>query len=198
MEQPCPEVQADRALVAAALRGELPAIEELAYRLRCVPRIVSAWNVRLGRPLDAHDLEDLAQDVTVVVLRKLGDYAGRAPFEAWVCRICRLELLNGVRRKLRRRVAIDVATDELPAVAGPESDAAIADAELLHGALERVGGVEAEMIRIKHFEGLTFEEIGARLGLSANTAKTRYYRGMVRLESILAARREPHDEGGRA
>ena len=182
------EFRADLVLVAAALRGASPAIEQLVLRLRCVPRILGAWNQRLGRPLDEHDLADLAQDVTVIILQKLDDYAGRAPFEAWIYRICRLELMNGVRRKRRARTRNGAQVEDLAElIAGEDGSAATAgsDAELLHAALERVGGVEAETIRIKHFEGLTFEEIGARLAIPANTAKTRYYRGMVKLEKAL-------------
>ena len=33
-----------------------------------------------------------------------------------------------------------------------------------------------------------------RLGISSNTAKTRYYRGMSRLEAFLRERRKMHDE----
>ena len=65
-----------------------------------------------------------------------------------------------------------------------------------HGALERLGGVEAETIRIKHFEGLTFEAVGVRLGIPTNTAKTRYYRGMLRLEKLLRSAMGRSEPGG--
>ena len=60
----------------------------------------------------------------------------------------------------------------------------LAEAESM---LIRLGGVEAQIIRLKHLESLTFDELGARMGLSANTAKTHYYRGLSRLRSMLAA-----------
>ena len=39
----------------------------------------------------------------------------------------------------------------------------------------------AETVRLKHYGGLTFEEIGERMRCSANTAKTRYYRCLTHL-----------------
>ena len=55
-------------------------------------------------------------------------------------------------------------------------------------ALERLDPVDADVVRLKHFEELTVEEIGGRLGLPTNTAKTKYYRGLGRLHEAL----KPH------
>ena len=41
------------------------------------------------------------------------------------------------------------------------------------------------MVRLKHFEGLTFTQMGELLGLSANTVKSRYYRGICWLRRRL-------------
>jgi len=54
--------------------------------------------------------------------------------------------------------------------------------------LRRIGREEAQVIRLKHFEGRTFIEIGRSLGISPNTAKARYYRGINELRPLL----EPH------
>ena len=43
------------------------------------------------------------------------------------------------------------------------------------------------MIRLKHFQELTFEEISSRLSIPANTAKTKYYRGLEKLRETLRA-----------
>ena len=39
--------------------------------------------------------------------------------------------------------------------------------------------------KLKHLEGLTFVEVGERLAMSTNTAKTHYYRGLRRLRAML-------------
>ena len=71
---------------------------------------------------------------------------------------------------------------------------ALADRDHLAIALERVGGVEAEAVALKHYEGLTFEEMAQRLGIPASTLKTRYYKGMSRLEAILTTLRQGREQ----
>jgi RNA polymerase sigma factor (sigma-70 family) len=58
---------------------------------------------------------------------------------------------------------------------------------VLHEALARLDPLEADVIRMKHFEDLTFETIGARRAISVNTVKTRYYRGIRHLQDELRA-----------
>ena len=62
--------------------------------------------------------------------------------------------------------------------------------EEVHEGLRKIGREEAEVIRLKHFEGQTFEEISRHLGLSPNTVKTRYYRGLEELRPLLTARED--------
>jgi len=142
----------------------------------------------MGRPLNEHDLADLGQDTVIVILRKLGEFAGRAPFEGWVYRVCCLEFLNGVRRMRKRPGSLEdesMIVDE-----AAETTNRMGERERVHAALEEVGGVDAETVRLKHFEDLTFQEMGHRMGMSPNTLKTRYYRGIERLERILARNEE--------
>ncbi|MFG0315838.1 MAG: RNA polymerase sigma factor [Planctomycetota bacterium JB042] len=177
--RPCHE---DDLALARAVRAREPvALERFVHRMGCVPRMLRRQNGRLGGPLDGDDVDDLAQDVLVVIWRKLAHFEGRSTLETWVYRICRLELMNGIRRKRRRPDLMDDAErtpDE--GVAEPEDDAEAA----LRG-LERLGPPASDVIRWKHFEALTFEEIALRLGVSPNTAKTWYYRGICRLRDRL-------------
>ncbi len=142
-----------------------------------------AHNARLGAPLDEHDLADLAQDTTVIVLDKLESYAGRAPLEGWVYGVCTIEFRSYLRRQRRRPLLLDPLP--IPAV----DPAAVERRELrsvLRRALRRLGGVEADTIELKHFDHMTFDQMARRTGTSTNTLKTRYYRGLHRLGRILA------------
>ncbi|MEM7205062.1 MAG: sigma-70 family RNA polymerase sigma factor [Planctomycetota bacterium] len=190
---PPPQFARDLALVRAARNGEERAILKLVERLRCIPRILTAQNAKFGFPLSEHDLADLVQDTAVVILGKLDLFAGRAPLEGWVYRVCCLEFMNGLRRSRRQPVAVDHTTapvvDERADVAREQ----VTQREQLLLALERVGGAEAEAVALKHFEGLTFAEIGERLDVPTNTAKTRYYRGLSQLEQILSREMEQEE-----
>lgn len=191
MSRPFP-FQNDLALVRAALAGQEAAIEEVSARLRCVSRIITAQNHRLGKPLDASDVADVVQETVLVLLRKLDVYAGLAPLERWIYRICELELQNGIRRKRRARRLGSVSFDENSAESRAGSDPHLREEVRL--ALTRLRPLQARIIHLKHFEGLTFDEIGTQLGLPTNTVKTSYYRCLAKLERYLRPRLEQGDE----
>lgn len=163
------------------------AIEQFVDRLKSLPRILAGHNRRLGRPLDEHDLADLSQDAAVVLLQKRHLFAEGVPYEAWVYRVCAMEIRNGVRRKLRRSRAATVLAAEVE----PSGDRATGDVfvrrQLVRDMMARLEPEEAALVRMKHFEGLTFDEISGRLALASSTLKTRYYRARSRLQVLLAS-----------
>lgn len=177
---------ADLELVRRALAGEEAAITELSQQLKCVPRMLAARNRRMGRPLNEHDLADLGQETSMIIVRKLDEFEGRAPLEGWIYKICEFEFRNGLRRKRRQLPTVDNDLETEQPSADPETVNRMAMSERVERALAEVGGVEAETVRWKFFEDLTFKEMGERTGMSPNTLKTRFYRGMERLKLILA------------
>jgi RNA polymerase sigma-70 factor (ECF subfamily) len=180
------QIREDLQMVEDALGGSARGAEALAARLRCVPRILAACNGRMGNPLDRDDLDDLTQDTVVVILGKLALYEGRSSLEGWIYRICSLEILNAVRRKRRLPPTAENAIETKDRSAAPEDFDSAERFEDVHRALDRIQAPEADVIRLKHFEDLTFDQIGQLLGCSPSTAKARYYRGLVSLEHMLA------------
>jgi RNA polymerase sigma-70 factor, ECF subfamily len=172
---------AERRFVEAVMRGDREARVGFEMRVRCVTRFLAVLNARRGRPFDEHDLADLAQATIAIAWRKLPAYEPLAQLEVWLHRLCCYEFANALRRRGRERQRSgDVEVDELT---GTSQTAHGHDD--LHLALARLGGVEADIIVLKHFDGLTFAEISARTGSPENTVKTRYYRGLARLEAML-------------
>ena len=180
----------DFGLVQRVLQGDAAALENLITRLRCVPAFLAARNVQLGIHFGSHEIEDLAQDTLVAVWRKLPEYRGDARIESWVCQFCEFQLRNARRRRAARRreaEAFGVVTDN--DVVEP-LDAGV-DLEAVHLALHGLPEDEALVVRLKHFDGRTFDEIAVLLGGSPNTAKTRYDRALEHLRGVLRRR-----EGG--
>lgn len=174
----------DLELARATLQGRADAIERFVLRMRCVPLSLTAQNARLGRPLNVQDIEDLAQEVVVMIWRKLDTFSGLSTLETWVYRFASLELMNAIRKK-RTRQRVGDLDDDPPSTAGPDARLSSLDYEHVYRALDRLDASEADVIRLKHFQELTFEEIGANLSMPTNTAKTKYYRGLVKLHEIL-------------
>jgi len=173
--------------IRRALAGDRRAIDEIAGRLACIPRMLARRNRDYGAPLDDDELRDLAQETIIAIWRKLGTYDGRASLETWAYRFCVYELLHRLRQKRSRpRPWADVSREAAPAEPR-SSEPALEDYDLLYRTLGRLGATEGEVVRLKHFEDLTFEEIGDRLEQPTNTVKTRYYRGLLKLRRMLAS-----------
>lgn len=168
-----PEV--DLHLIGRAREGDTGAIELLAHRLKVVARILTALNRRAGNPLRAHDLEDAAQDVALVVWRKLDGFRGVGSLESWLFRFCQLEFRSKLDRARRDR-SQQASESETPLA--EETASSPLDNEYVEDCLDELGDPESMIIRLKHFEGISFTEIGTRVGISPNTAKSRYYRGI--------------------
>lgn len=183
VDPPTPE--SDLRLVRQVLAGDAQALDALVERLKCVPRILAAQNARGGRPLDDPDLADLSQDTLVLVWRKLREFEGRSELTGWVYRMCVLQFLNAVRRKRRRH---DLRLDRVPEGTRRVEDPQEYDD--LYLGLERVHREDAEVIRLKHFEDLSFEAVAQRLGQPTSSVKSRYYRGIGHLGDFLRARDE--------
>lgn len=180
----------DLELVRGARAGQGEVVQEFLVRMRCVPRILAAMNARLRRPLPPEELEDIVQETLVAVWRKLSRYNGTSTLETWVYSFCHFELLkhlDRLRKRLRLR-PLEVGTSE--ALTSPPSEGRV-EYEHVHQSLESLETEVRDVIRLKYFEGLTLERIGKRLGISTNTVKTRYYRGLRRLGNLIRQRETP-------
>ncbi len=177
----------DLNLARRAVDGEPEALKQLMFRLRTVPRTLAYRNHKLGRPLGVGELEDLAQEVLGSIWSKLKDYSGQGPLEAWAYRFCYLSLLSRLRKLRRLPTLFADAGDRAEEPVAPEVVDSL-DYEHIHEGLEKIPVQESEVIRLKHLEGRTFDDIAAGLEVSKNTAKTRYYRGLIKLRQILKAR----------
>lgn len=188
----CPERNdsADDLLtVRGALLGDDACVKKLMGRMGCVPRILNGLNRRMGRPLDDHEVADSVQDTLIVIWNKLGQFQGAGALEFWAYRIAYLEFMNAIRRHRRRpqpQANFNVVID--PA-AQPESSVDLEDErDRVERGLTRLGPPESDVIRMKHYDGMTFVEIGAATHVSVNTIKAQYYRGIDQLRVLVRPR----------
>jgi len=140
---------------------------------------------------NAHDAEDLTQEVFVRVFRSLHTYTP-GTFEGWLHRITTNLFLDSARRKSRIRFDAlpDDADNRLPSpVATP--DAAylnqMFDADI-EAALASLSPEFRAAVVLCDVEGLTYEEIADVLGLKMGTVRSRIHRGRTMLRTALAHR----------
>lgn len=171
----------DLSLARGALDGSHQARCEFAVRMRCVARILAVKNRRRGSLFGREELEDLVQETLLTIWKRLPQYEGLSSLETWAYRFCEHSLLNSLRVRSRRTPVLSLPGGE-PAA---DHDRGEVDLERVEQAIDRVGSLAARVVRLHHFEGLTFDAIARHLAFPASTIKTHYYRALDRLRELL-------------
>ena len=177
----------DLVLARRAAARESQAVETFVRRMNCIPRILQSRSQRFGLRLGADEIDDASQQVFALVWQKLPEYRGEASLETWVFPFCSLTLMGLAKRHRRSPGQMDEAQESL--LEERDNSRGVGeqlDDVHLHAALARLPADERAVVQLKQFDELTFEEIAARLSISANTAKSRYYRGLVALRESLS------------
>ena len=146
---------------------------------------------RSGCPGNAHDAEDITQEVFIRVFRSLDTFRPGS-FEGWLHRITTNVFLDLVRR--RQRIRMEALPEETDRIAGrePSPEQAWHDANLdpdLQAALDDLPPEFRAAVVLCDVEGLSYEEIGATLGVKLGTVRSRIHRGRQALRVGLMRRR---------
>jgi RNA polymerase sigma-70 factor (ECF subfamily) len=173
----------DLALVRTALAGEEAARNRLVEALAVLPDVIKRKQVRLGLLLSEHEIEDVVQVVLLALWRKLPRFDGRVPIVQWGSGFAVLELLKAAARSAQRRARSNPLPDALAAPQPRPSETAERVAEFCRD----LTATDQEILRLRHFEERTFEEIAECLHMVVGSVKTRYYRALERLRRRLGA-----------
>ncbi len=168
---------ADEKLVARALTGSNRAWQLLVKRYE---RRVYNYALRMvGHPDDARDL---MQDVFLGVHRNLPGYRGDGVFPAWLFRIASYRCTDYLRKR-RFHSSFDENEVAVCAPSDPQRETLTTHAnQQISAALASLPIAQRHVVELKFFQQLTFEDIAQHLGISPNTAKTRLYSALRKLE----------------
>ena len=135
-----------------------------------------------------HDAEDLTQETFIRVFRSVQNYQP-GTFEGWLHRITTNLFLDMVRRRGRIRMeALPEDYDRVPADE-PNPEQIYHDSRLgpdLQAALDSLPPEFRAAVVLCDIEGLSYEEIGATLGVKLGTVRSRIHRGRQALRDYLA------------
>ena len=140
------------------------------------------------------DAEDVVQETFLKAYREIDRYESRCSFSTWLYRIasnCSLDLIR--KRKIReqkRERGPDPSRDILLSVpaANPGPDRALFSSQIsesVRAALEELSSQERAAFVLRHFEGLSIEEIGQALGTGASATKHSIFRAVQKLRRSL-------------
>ena len=177
------------ALARAAQSGGEAEVEALLERVRLIAHRYSRARL-LSYPGGQHLADDVAQDICIAVLAALPRYRDHGrPFEAFVHRVASRKVADAQRAFARYPQPTDELPDEIDDAPTPEdcvirsSEAASANA-LLDQLPERL----REVMVLRVGAGLTAEETGAALGMSAGAVRVAQHRALTKMRGSLARR----------
>ena len=131
---------------------------------------------------DDHEALDVSQDAFVALYKVLPAWRPEATLFTWLYRTT----INLCARRLRLRGRGPKASGRLPEKAAAEqvdqSDLALA----LDTALDQLSDKQREVFLGCHEEGLTLDQVAARLGMAPGTARSHLHRALVALRAALA------------
>lgn len=180
----------DRELMTRVRDGEETALELLFARWEGQ---LFAFFYRLGCP--PNSVEDLTEEVLVAVYRQRLRYDPGRQFAPWLYGIAHLVWKDYLRhrdREIRRATPLELAANAPSVERGPIGHAeAREEAETLRRAIQELAEPQKETLILRHYHGLSYEEIAQVLKVPLGTVKWHIHEAVRRLQaSIKGARRE--------
>lgn len=158
--------------IAALNAGEPGAIERL-YADNAAA--VLGWVIRLGGPrLDA---EDVAQEVFIVAMRRIGSFRGDSALSTWLFAVTRRVVANARRKAaLRQFIGLsDIAEPPAPQEGADLRLERLRRRRAIQHALERLRRPQREVIVLMDLEERTAPEVSQMLGIPAGTVYSRLH-----------------------
>ena len=181
-----PVADDDHALVAAVRRGDDRAFEALYTRYH---RRIHAYVV--GMVKDHGRAEDVTQEVFVSAVRRMRETERPIAFKPWIYEIAKNACIDQFRRSKRAEEVSLQADDGLAPgdygrLVGSDpmpDDAVVAKQELdnLCGAFGGLSDTHHEILLLRELEGLSYREIGDRMGMSRPAVESTLFRARRRL-----------------
>lgn len=179
-------------LVALAKAGDRAAFDELVRRYRS--RIVA---LALHLSGDAHEAEDITQEVFLKAYQKLHTFEGRSHFFTWVYRMAVNRSLNARRDRQRRREETldDPRVDRAVAVDARGNPAKAAELRETYSrlvrALDKLPAPMRTSVVLVVLQGLSHGEAAVVQKCSEGTIAWRIHEARKRLRASMAVEKRP-------
>jgi RNA polymerase sigma factor (sigma-70 family) len=181
-----PSGRSDHQLVRAVRRGDDRAFEELYSRYQ---RRITGYV--FGMVKDHGRSEDITQEVFVAALRRIRATERPIAFKPWIYEIAKNACIDAYRRGRRAEEVSFDADDRLSpsdygrlVATGPGPDAAVdakQDLDHLCGAFGGLSDTHHQILVMRELEGLSYKDIGERLGMSRPAVESTLFRARKRL-----------------
>jgi RNA polymerase sigma-70 factor (ECF subfamily) len=177
-------MSSDEQLMLEFQQGSREAFSELFARYR--DRIYGFFRRRLNHAARA---EELAQETFLAVLRAAARYEPRALFRTYLYGIA-MNLLRAERRKAGREESPPAEAVDPPAGGNPEA------ALWVRRAIAQLDAGDREVLLLREYEQLSYEEIAGLTGVPIGTVRSRLWRARMALKELLAPQNRRDEKRG--
>jgi RNA polymerase sigma-70 factor (ECF subfamily) len=201
MRDAADDSEATRNLLREIELGNRKAFDSLFARHRALLRRLV--ELRLDPKLRSRvDASDVVQEAQLEAFRRLDDFLERRPmpFRLWLCKTAHERLLMSRRQHVeaaRRSVGRELPLPEKSSVmlgeqlmaSGASPSRQYAQHEMarrVREAVSRLPEIAAEILLMRNFEGLSYEEVGYILDIEPAAARKRHGRALLQLHKLLA------------
>ena len=188
-------IHADRALARRILKGDEAAFRDVFDRF--FPRLYRFALARLdGNPDEAREV---VQQTFCKAIEHLDSYRGEASLYAWLCQICRNNILDAGRRRAKDSGVITLFEEDgeiraildtlaAPTDDQPERQALRADlVRLIQATLDSLPNRYGDVLEWKYVDGLSVKEIAQRMGVGPKAAESVLTRSRVAFRNAVTA-----------
>jgi len=185
---------AEAELIVRCRRGEAPAWDDLFGRHYAA---AGRFVFQLGSEFTREDVEEICQETFLSVIKSIDSFVGKSQFQTWLFRIAANKARDyRERQRAAKRgggqTPISLQAEDPqngliidPPSNSPAPDATMMSAErilLLREALDHLGEPCREIIELRYFGDLSYEEISNALQLNVKTVSSRLSKCLDRLE----------------
>jgi RNA polymerase sigma-70 factor (ECF subfamily) len=189
---PGPEAE----LIVRCRRGEAQAWDEL-FDLHYAP--AGRFVFQLGPGFSREDVEEICQETFLSVIRNLDSFNGRSQFQTWLFRVAVNKAHDYRERQHAAKrgggqtpLSLQAEDPETglvldPPCPAPGPDAGLLSAErraFLRAALDELGEPCREILELRYFGDLSYDEIALTLRLNVKTVSSRLSKCLDRLEAV--------------
>jgi RNA polymerase sigma-70 factor, ECF subfamily len=179
----------DAAVVAQVLAGDRDAFRVVVER-----HSQSLFRLAYRMTGNEQDAEDVVQETFLRAYRRLNKFEARSSFSTWLYRIavnCSLDQSRKRRQQDERQASPNPELPD-PMLALPSTDPSterlVLSAEVrkkVDATLNELTEKEKAAFVLRHYEGMSIEEVGRAMGLRANAAKNNIFRAVQKLRRAL-------------
>jgi RNA polymerase sigma factor (sigma-70 family) len=189
--------ESEAALLARCRKGDSEAWDELFDRHYAA---AGRFVFQLGYDLTREDAEEICQEVFLTVIKNLHTFQGNCQFQTWLFRIAANKTRDYRQKQNAAKrgggqvtLSLHQNSDEPdgfvidPPSNAPGPDMTLMQAEnvtLVAQALEQLGGPCQEIIELRYFADLSYEEIARSLELNMKTVSSRLSKCLDKLEGL--------------